>query len=751
MSPSHSLSQRPVLRLAVPSPLRRSFDYWPPIDSDAGDWSSLQPGMRVLVPFGRRRVVAVLLEVARESQVDATRLKCALQVLDPHTVFSAALMRVFLWAAAYYQHPVGEVFATLLPVRLRQPNLPRKPGMTRWQSVAGESEAANILPARARRQRALWQLLREHGPMSQVDIESAGFNSDLLRRLENAGLASREYVETYAAAPGNPDAAQGVEEPLTANSAQQTAIELLNARRGEFGCYLLDGITGSGKTEVYLRAIEQVIADGRQALMLVPEISLTPQTISRFRRRFSCEMAVLHSGLTDTERYNNWHKAASGDAGIVIGTRSAVFTPLARPGIIIIDEEHDLSFKQQDGFRYSARDLAIVRGREENFPVVLGSATPALESLLNARSGKFTHLVLNQRASAVSVPKITLEDISRGEIPGGFSTGLLSLIDTTLAQGNQVLVFINRRGFAPALLCQDCGWISECDHCDAQLTVHKTPPLLRCHHCDSQRPIPAACPQCQGHRLTTRGVGTEKSEHFLQQRYGGVPIIRIDRDTTRRRDSLETLLQQVASGEPAILVGTQMLAKGHHFPKVNLAAILDADTGLFSPDFRGQEQMAQLLLQVSGRAGREEKLGRVVIQTRHPSHVLLQTLLQQDYHALAEILLEDRRDSGMPPYSHLALFRAESSDVRLPAMLLSEIRKLCDAHQRSGELRVTLSGPLPAPMERRAGRYRMQLLLQSNDRSALQRLLTGVTPQIEGLRLARKLRWSIDVDPLELI
>ena len=639
--------------------------------------------MRILVPFGNRKVVGLLLELAEHSQIEHSRLKCALEVLDEKPVFPAALMRMLDWASNYYQHPPGEIVATMLPARLRRTTAARSRTNTKPQN---------------------------------------------------------EFPAKRDASTINP------------NEEQRRAIAAVVEHLGRFACHLLDGVTGSGKTEVYLQLIEKILATKRQALVLVPEISLTPQTIALFRQRFSTPIAVLHSGLTDLERYNNWYKASQGQAGIVIGTRSAVFTPLARPGIIIVDEEHDLSFKQQDGFRYSARDLAIVRGREEKLPVVLGSATPALETLFNARSGKFSHLQLTQRTGSAGKPRLALEDISREPLSAGISNRLVALLEQTLAQGNQALIFINRRGFAPSLYCGDCGWVFECQACDAQLTVHKNPPLLRCHHCEAQHAIPVECPHCHGRKLLTRGVGTEKTEHFLQQHFDGFPIIRMDRDSTRRKDSLETILEQMAEGKPGILVGTQMLAKGHHFPKVTLVAILDADTGLFSPDFRGTEQMLQLLLQVAGRAGRADQAGRVVIQTRHPTHPLLQTLLQQDYPAQASLLLEDRKRNAMPPFSHLALFRAEDKDAELPATLLQEVRKLCLQSMSQGKLQaVTLLGPLPAPMEKRAGRFRMQLLLQSRNRSALQAMLAAVIPLVDEMKLARKLRWSLDVDPLDLI
>ncbi|MEX2132414.1 MAG: primosomal protein N' [Pseudohongiellaceae bacterium] len=751
MLAANTLKEKPVLRLAIPSPLRRIFDYWPPAGSNSNDWEALTPGMRLLVPFGKRRVVGVLLEIETSSEIDQRKIRCAISVLDEKPLFSNALMQVFLWAARYYQHPPGDVFSAILPPRLRRIPTATGFGTKLWEVV----NQPPIVPLsnRAHRQQALLQLLLERGPLSQTNIEAAGFNPALLKQLETSGHISKRIMPVP-----NSNSEQAKEHRETGaaaepNENQQKAISALANALGQFGCFLLDGVTGSGKTEVYLQVIERVIANGSQALVLVPEIGLTPQTISRFRERFNCELAILHSGLNETERYNNWYKAYKGEAAIVIGTRSAIFTPLKNPGLIVVDEEHDLSFKQQEGFRYSARDLAIVRGREENVPVILGSATPALESLHNALSGKFVHLVLPERAGAAEKPIIRLEDISCSELLNGFSVRLTALLQSTLESGNQALVFINRRGFAPALYCCDCGWVFECNRCDVQLTVHRNPPLLRCHHCELQLAIPRSCSQCGSKKLATRGMGTEKTELFLQQRFTGFPVIRMDRDSTRRKDSLQAILRQVESGKPCILVGTQMLAKGHHFPNVTLVAVLDADAGLFSPDFRGQEQMVQLLFQVAGRAGRASRPGEVIIQTRHPAHPILQSLIRQDYHATAGLLLEDRRSASMPPFSHLALYRAEAGDIRLPAEFLQEIRNMLEqsGKNRSGSARTVVSGPVPAPMERKAGRYRMQLLLQAGNRTSLQSLLAAVTPEIEQLKLAKKVRWSVDVDPLDLI
>ena len=524
-------------------------------------------------------------------------------------------------------------------------------------------------------------------------------------------------------------------------------LRLLN-HLDQYHAFLLDGVTGSGKTEVYLRVIGSVLAANKQALILVPEIGLTPQLLSRFQRRFpDISIAVLHSGLNDQERLQAWLSASKGNAGIIIGTRSALLTPLDRPGIIIVDEEHDLSLKQQEGFRYSARDLAVVRAQHLKVPVILGSATPALESLYNCERDRFTRLHLPERAGAATPPKFSLIDVRGQKLDNGLSAQLLAQMQTHLGAGGQVLLFINRRGFAPVLMCHDCGWHARCDRCDAHMTIHQHAHRLRCHHCGSERPLPASCPECNSSALFRVGYGTERVEQVLSSHFPTTPILRIDRDTTRRKGAMQAMLDQIKQGEPQILVGTQMLAKGHHFPNLTLVGLLDADYGLFSADFRAAERLGQLVLQVAGRAGRAERQGDVLIQTHHPESPLLQSLLSHDYGRFAQALLSERQAANLPPYSHLALLRAEAVDAQAPYRFLEEAHSLTSQLEDNA---IEVYGPFPAPMERRAGRSRAQLLLQSNSRATLQLLLSAWLPRLETLKTGRKVRWSIDVDPLEM-
>lgn len=734
-------SAPPVLRVAVATPLRRSFDYLPPRDVDI---ATLKPGVRLRLPFGRTEVIGVLLEMTQQAQVAAVRLKRANQLIDAEPILSAELLWLLDWASQYYQHPIGEVVQQALPVLLRQGRPARLKGVEHWRLTSSGKALQPDDISRAPRQAALIFQLQQHAG----DITSAELNQlqDQWRPVM-ARLVEKNWVEMIEQQPA-PGQTQQPSKIPDLNADQLLAVQQLLNHLDQYHAFLLDGVTGSGKTEVYLRVIGSVLAANKQALILVPEIGLTPQLLSRFQRRFpDISIAVLHSGLNDQERLQAWLSASKGNAGIIIGTRSALLTPLDRPGIIIVDEEHDLSLKQQEGFRYSARDLAVVRAQHLKVPVILGSATPALESLYNCERDRFTRLHLPERAGAATPPKFSLIDVRGQKLDNGLSAQLLTQMQTHLGAGGQVLLFINRRGFAPVLMCHDCGWHARCDRCDAHMTIHQHAHRLRCHHCGSERPLPASCPECNSSALFRVGYGTERVEQVLSSHFPTTPILRIDRDTTRRKGAMQAMLDQIKQGEPQILVGTQMLAKGHHFPNLTLVGLLDADYGLFSADFRAAERLGQLVLQVAGRAGRAERQGEVLIQTHHPESPLLQSLLSHDYGRFAQALLSERQAANLPPYSHLALLRAEAVDARAPYRFLEEAHSLTSQLENNA---IEVYGPFPAPMERRAGRSRAQLLLQSNSRATLQLLLSAWLPRLETLKTGRKVRWSIDVDPLEM-
>jgi primosomal protein N' (replication factor Y) len=732
-----------ILQVAVPSPLHGSLDYLPPPHCHG---HPLLPGMRVQVPLGKRKTVGVLVQVAAQSRIASQRLRPALSLLDQEPLLGKDLLELSNWASRYYHHPLGEVLSTLLPAALRSGQAAQLPTLRTWRVTAAGQDVPPAELKRAPRQAAILRRLQQSpdGLTSSELNETAPTWRDAMR-----ALVKKDWVEfnDHQPAPvaSPPPAAT---RDIALNTAQSHAVASVTAALGGFASFLLDGVTGSGKTEVYLRIIRRVIATGRQALVLVPEIGLTPQLINRFSTRLGQTLAVMHSGLNDNERLQAWFMARNGQAPIIVGTRSAVFTPLRKPGIIIIDEEHDLSFKQQDGFRYHARDVAVWRARQLGIPIVLGSATPSFESVYNVERGRYRHIELPARAGDAKPPLLRTVDMRKQKLNGNLSPGLLQAMARHLEQGNQVLLFLNRRGFAPTVLCHDCGWVARCRRCDAHLTFHHGQCRLRCHHCGAEQPMMEHCPECNGSELRPIGHGTERVEQILRDQFPQYSCARIDRDSTRRKGALQQLLDDALNGHHRILLGTQMLAKGHHLPNVTLAAILDGDQGLFGADFRAGERMAQLIIQVAGRAGRAEQPGEVVIQTHHPDHPLLRTLLTEGYHRFAAAAMTERREAELPPYVSLALLRAEATAAEAPGGFLAAAARLARELAVPG---VTLLGPIPSPMERRAGRYRAQLLVQAGQRADLHRLLDAWLPAVAQLPAGRKVRWSVDVDPMEMV
>ena len=702
--------------------------------------------MRLSVSFGHQQLCGLLIEVKDHSNLPVTKLKPALALIDDVPLIPLAHLMLLRWAANYYQAPEGEALFTTLPTLLRQGAAAVLSGETYWRlSTEGKGLPEGALK-RAKKQAELIKTLQS-GHINRTELSRLNISRATVK-----ALLDKNLIEEFDLLPSYPIHNNShhplLSEPhLSLNIEQKNALQHIDVKT--YTTYLLEGTTGSGKTEVYLQAIERVLNDGKQALVLIPEIGLTPQTIGRFARRFNTPIATLHSGLSDKERLQGWLRAREGIARIIIGTRSAVFTPLKELGIIIIDEEHDPSFKQQDGFRYSARDFAAVRAQRENVPLVLGTATPALETLHNALEGRYKHLHLMQRAGNAKPPVLTAIDIRKQTLQNGFASETLDAINDTLDRGNQALVFINRRGYAPTLLCHDCGWQALCRNCDARMTVHQRPFNLHCHHCGHQTLVPQRCPDCQSPHIQAMGHGTERSEEELQQIFPNIQVLRIDRDTTRKKNAMADMLDIIHSGNPCILVGTQMLAKGHHFPDVTLVAIIDADGGLFSADFRGPERMGQLITQVAGRAGRAEKPGRVIIQSHCIDHPLMETLLNYNYHHFAQMLLTERNIGHLPPYRYLAIIKAESKFANSANDFLQQARNLAEQLQPSC-VQLNYLGPLPAIMERRNDRYRFQLQINSAKRGPLQQLLKLLAQHMENHKDARKIRWAIDVDPQDM-
>jgi primosomal protein N' (replication factor Y) len=590
-------------------------------------------------------------------------------------------------------------------------------------------------------QRVLVQQLLDAKTAVATDrlISGSDSNRDALRRLEKKGVIVRCEIERKTPQITNKTS-------VTLTTEQQQAVAQL-LKLDDFKPALLDGITGSGKTEVYIQIAEKMIAQGKQVLVLVPEISLTPQLMGRFINGISGRCVVLHSGLNAREREMAWLDGLHQQADLILGTRSAILTSLAKPGLIIVDEEHDLSFKQQEGFRYSARDAAVMKAKLHNIPIILGSATPSLETLSNALLKKYTWIKLRERPGKAMPAQIHLIDIRSQRLNSGISSELFQAIRTDLDVGNQVIIFLNRRGYAPQLTCSACGWIAECKHCDARMTWHQGINRLWCHHCGHQSTLPSACPGCNtSESLTQQGQGTEKVEETLASVFHDTPVIRIDRDTTRRKGSLQASLDRVHQGGPALLVGTQMLAKGHDFPHVTLVGILNIDGGMLNPDFRAAERTAQLFLQVSGRSGRAEKPGRVFIQTRHPEHPLLQILVKQGYEAFAQQELHERKQAEFPPYTFQSLLRAESTNTLLVQEVMQQVRAACNQLIPD----IECWGPTPALLERKAGHFRWNLLLQCANRGQLQTQLNQLLKWIREQKISRKIRWAVDVDPQEI-
>ena len=730
-----------ILTLAMPVPLRNSFDYLPPHDLDNEAIKDLQPGIRIIAPFGNRNIVGILIAVKADSDIPSAQLKPIRQILDQAPIFTTAMLSLVTWSAGYYHHPLGDALAYALPTLLRKGKPLEKTTETRWKlSAKGKGLPDNALK-RAAKQARLLSLLQSKESVNKDDLRTHSIRLAVVK-----ALATKELITEFQATQRSPEHCMPLlaAAPMILNDEQQQALDFIS-QSNDFCTYLLEGITGSGKTEVYLQLIEKQLTKGQQVLVLIPEIGLTPQTFERFKSRFNCNIALLNSSMSDRDRLQSWQQAKSGDAGIIIGTRSAIFTPIPNLGLIIIDEEHDSSFKQQDGFRYSARDIAIKYAANIGCPIVLGSATPSLETLNNALLGRYQHVQLKHRATGAALPTFTLIDIRHAPMDSGFSPDLLTAIGEQINQGNQVLVFINRRGFSPVFLCHDCGYIAHCNQCDARMTVHFRQQILRCHHCEARAALPKQCPDCNSSQLDFIGSGTERSEYALQRLFPDSPVIRIDRDTTSRKNAMQTMVTEVQRGEPCILVGTQMLAKGHHFPDVTLVAVIDADGALFSADFRGPEKMAQLLVQVAGRAGREKKPGTVMIQTHQPEHPLITNLLNNNYQDYARQLLAERQLNLMPPFSHLALIRAEADNIEQPELFLGKLRKSISA-DHSGQI----LGPLPAPMAKKAGQFRAHLLIQSKQRGAIHESIKKLCEMAEQSPLSKKVRWSIDIDPLEI-
>ncbi len=724
-----------LLRVAVPVPLTDALEYrW------AGPGAPPRRGCRVRVPLGRSERIGVVIDHPQETSLPPEKLRDVIEPMDKEPVLAEELLRTLQWCADYYHHPIGEVLNQALPVLLRRGRSPVRSAAGPWELTAeGRAQDVDTVRRRARRQADALEMLLRTGSADAVELRAQGVGGDVLRRMNARGWTRRQ---PQPRAGTSLNAARDI--PPTLTDEQQRCVDAIADFPPGYRTWLLQGVTGSGKTEVYLRLIARELEAGRQSLLLVPEIGLTPQLIDRLQKRFAQRLAVMHSGLASGRRLDAWQDVRTGAVKLIVGTRSAVFAPLANPGLIIVDEEHDPSYKQQDGFRYSARDLAVLRAQRLNIPILLASATPSLESIHNADRGQYRPLSISRRIGTAGQPDMRVIDMNRHAERQGLSTPLVTSIRRHLDAGCQVLLFLNRRGFAPVLLCPNCGNAEDCGRCDARMTIHAASGRLRCHHCGRTNALSWVCAACGSERVAV-GAGTQRIAGELDALFPDARIARLDRDAATHQGDVGTVLEGVERGDTQILVGTQMLTKGHDFPRVTLVGVLNADQGLFGTDYRSTERFAQILLQVAGRAGRRDRPGEVLIQSHYPQHPLLRRLVSQDYSDFARLALAERRDAGWPPFSHLILWRAEATR-RAPAHAFLE--QVAEA-ARARATQVDVLGPAPASMERRGGRYRAQLLLHGRRRPVLHRLMSELAPLVRSWPAARRVRWSVDVDPIE--
>lgn len=684
-------------------PLPGLFDYRSAQDVEVGH--------RVIVPFGRRQMVGLVVSVGEPPLVPAEQCRDVVMVLDDLPPMPESWLRMMRFASSYYQRPLGEVVMPALPPPLRK-----------VAAYTGKRASG--------------------GPIARLE-----------RRRKKQSNAHAIEIECACSGSSESDTRPQL------NHDQIAAVAQISAIQGH-GVVLLRGVTGSGKTEVYLHAARKALDEGKQVLFLVPEINLTPQLESALRRRFSrggsgAELAVLHSGLSDGERLESWLRAYSGEARVLLGTRMAVTVPMPDLGLIIVDEEHDASYKQQDGLRYSARDLAVWRGHDEGVPVVLGSATPSLESWNHALQGRYSEVVLNRRAREVALPVVRMVDTRRMRLEQGFSPQVLEAMEERLQQGEQVLVFINRRGYAPVLSCTSCGWVSQCSRCTAYTVLHRARTglhRLQCHHCGGYARVPRACPDCGDQDLKPMGRGTQRIEEILAERFPDARLARIDADSTRIKGSAERLFAQVHSGEVDILVGTQMVAKGHDFANLGLVAVLNADSMLFAHDFRAPERLFAQLMQVSGRAGRHKEGGVVMLQTDYPDQPVYRALQKHDYPGFARYALDERRSLGLPPFAYQALLMAEGRELAQALEFLQAARGLPEQNSAAYTTHehIMLYDPVPLRVVRVANVERAQLLVESQSRPALQRFLAQWSEDLFTLGREGRVRYSLEVDPFEI-
>ena len=721
---------------AIAIPLYRYFDY--AIESN----HHAQIGIRYRLPFGKGDKVGVLVSISDTTTLEPSKIKPAFEPIDQHPVLDSHMLELASWMAEYYLQPPGDVLFQCLPKYLRSANQQKPCRIKVWFAEPLESKSREAIKRRSPRQQEI---------LSAIEACEEGMNAVQLKAINPnwhgvvLALESKQAIRWQWSAVTT--TSSELEASPELNSQQANVVEAILSTSG-FSVKLLDGITGSGKTEVYFRLIQSQLEQERQVIYLVPEIGLTSQLVERVKARFGDRFALSHSGLTDMQRYQAWQQFREGDVEIMLGTRSSLFSQSQRLGLIIIDEEHDSSYKQEDGIRYHARDVAIKRAQMLEIPIVLGTATPSLESLNNSQRDHYHLQQLTERPTAFPPPAVRLIDVRNLKLDCGCSQQLLQKISRHLDAGGQVLLYLNRRGFAPLVMCHECGWQAHCQHCDARLTMHHSIHRLLCHHCGFAQPVPPACPECGHSDIKHYGIGTEQLEQHLQLKFHAVPVIRIDRDVVSGRDQFAARIKSLNQGEPCILIGTQMIAKGHDYPAITLSVILDADQALFSASYRASERLVQTVFQVSGRSGRGTREGEAFLQTRFPEHPLMQALVKQSYREIAESILRERKLLGFPPYARVVMFRADAFSLELALDKLEEIQSI--VKPSADQHGVQCIGPIPALMTRRIGRYRAQLCLMCLDFRKLRGVLRDCMSDVEAVASTHSVKWMIDVDASDL-
>ena len=724
-------------RFAIAIPLYKIFDY----TIDVADRAEV--GTRFRLPFANGVKTGVLLSTSDTSLHDSARIKAAGQRLDREPVLCGHMLALAQWMADYYLQPLGEVLFQCLPGYLRGANLEKPARLKLWRIVDADTDTIAAMRQRSPRQYEICRAIEQaEAGLTALQLRAINPNwHQAVHALEKKGLLEWVWAEKEAGTVVD------AELPVLSDE-QNLVLSEIEARLDCFAVHLLDGITGSGKTEVFLRLIQSRLAAGLQVIYLVPEIGLTNQLIERVRQRFGEQFAISHSALTDLQRYQAWDRFQRGQVAIMLGTRSSLFSQCERLGLIIIDEEHDHSYRQDDGIRYHARDVAIKRAQMLDIPILLGSATPSLESISNCEREHYFRHRLDHRPTRFAPPGLQLLDVRNSKLEYGCSARLFDKIEQHIQQRGQVLIYLNRRGFAPVVMCHECGWQALCQHCDARLTLHQSVQRLLCHHCGFTRALPRVCPDCGHAEIKHYGIGTEQLEQGLRQRYPDIPVLRIDRDSISSREDLRLRLQQLQQGDPCILIGTQMIAKGHDYPSITLSVILDSDQALFSASYRASERLVQTVFQVAGRSGRGDRQGEAILQTRFTQQPLMQSLVKQSYREIARNLLQERRGVAFPPYARVVMFRADAVLLEQALAKLEEIKSLLSTARRFGE--VSCIGPMPALMTRRIGRYRAQLCLLAADHRALRSVLHQTMPQIQQVSSSARVNWTIDVDAYDL-